>query len=140
MAGYSFVGSTGAGRAPRGRSAGNPAATGLRGQRRPARQATVAMFGALPVPPTAVFACSDAMAVGVFQALAGLGLRVPGDVSVIGFDDSVAAVHVTPALTTVRRPWPELGAAALAAPLPGDPPVRVEPPTGIVVRHSTASV
>lgn len=107
-------------------------------QSEPARQATVAMFGALPVPPTAVFACSDAMAVGVFQALAELGLRVPGDVSVIGFDDSVAAVHVTPALTTVRQPWPELGAAALAALLSGDPPIRVELPTGIVVRHSTA--
>jgi DNA-binding LacI/PurR family transcriptional regulator len=108
-------------------------------QRDDALRATRAMLGALPVPPTAVLACSDAMAVGVFQALAEYGCQVPGDVSVVGFDDSVAATHVTPALTTVRQPWSDLGAAALAALLSGGAPARTELPTTLVVRDSTAA-
>ncbi|MFC7102772.1 substrate-binding domain-containing protein [Nonomuraea rubra] len=89
-------------------------------------------------PPTAIFTCSDAMAVGVYQALAEHGLRVPDDVSVVGFDDSWAAAHVTPALTTVRQPWPDLGSVALGALLSGEAPQRVELPTTLVVRSSTA--
>ncbi|GAA2213919.1 LacI family DNA-binding transcriptional regulator [Nonomuraea monospora] len=89
--------------------------------------------------PTAVFACSDAMAVGVYQALSEHGLRVPDDVSVVGFDDSWAAAHVTPALTTVRQPWPDLGSVALTALLTGEAPQRVELPTTLVMRSSTAA-
>ncbi|MFC4114397.1 LacI family DNA-binding transcriptional regulator [Nonomuraea zeae] len=103
-----------------------------------ALQAARAMLGELPEPPTAVFACSDAMALGVYQALGEHGLRVPGDVSVVGFDDSLAAAYATPGLTTVRQPWPELGAAGLAALLADRPPARVEVPTALVVRSSTA--
>ncbi|MGW0802367.1 LacI family DNA-binding transcriptional regulator [Nonomuraea sp. NPDC002799] len=103
-----------------------------------ALRATRALLAALPEPPTAVFACSDAMAVGVYQALSEHGHRVPDDVSVVGYDDSWAAAHVTPALTTVRQPWPELGAAALAALLSDRPPARTELPTTLVVRSSTA--
>ncbi|MEU8103899.1 LacI family DNA-binding transcriptional regulator [Nonomuraea muscovyensis] len=108
-------------------------------QRDDALRATRAMLGALPDPPTAVLACSDAMAVGVFQALAEYGCQVPGDVSVVGFDDSVAATHITPALTTVRQPWSDLGAAALAALLSGGAPARTELPTTLIVRDSTAA-
>lgn len=97
------------------------------------------MLAEPPVPPTAVFACSDAMAAGVFQALAGHGRRVPDDVSAVGFDDSVAATHVTPALTTVRQPWSGLGAAALTALLSGEAPARTVLPTTLVVRDSTAA-
>ncbi|MFC5825114.1 LacI family DNA-binding transcriptional regulator [Nonomuraea insulae] len=90
--------------------------------------------------PTAIFTCSDAMAVGVYQALTEHGLRVPDDVSVVGFDDSWAAAHVTPALTTVRQPWPDLGSVALSGLLAGDAPRRMELPTTLVVRSSTAPV
>ncbi|MCF6467678.1 LacI family transcriptional regulator [Nonomuraea sp. MG754425] len=91
-----------------------------------------------PHRPTAIFTCSDAMGVGVYQALGEHGLRVPDDVSVVGFDDSWAAAHVTPALTTVRQPWPELGSVALGALLSGETPERVELPTTLVMRASTA--
>ncbi|MBN6050323.1 LacI family DNA-binding transcriptional regulator, partial [Nonomuraea sp. RK-328] len=104
-----------------------------------ALRATHELLDRLPVPPTAVFACSDAMAAGVCQALAERGRRVPADVSVVGFDDSVAAAHVTPPLTTVRQPWNGLGAAALTALLSADAPARVELPTTLVVRASTAA-
>ncbi|MGN9847179.1 LacI family DNA-binding transcriptional regulator [Nonomuraea sp. H19] len=103
-----------------------------------ALRATRELLAALPEPPTAVFACSDPMAVGVCQALGERGLRVPDDVSVVGYDDSWAAANATPALTTVRQPWPELGAAALSALLSGDPPARTELATTLVVRSSTA--
>ncbi|GAA3545408.1 LacI family DNA-binding transcriptional regulator [Nonomuraea rosea] len=102
-----------------------------------ALRATRAMLATLTDLPTAVFACSDAMAVGVYQAFGERGLRVPDDVSVVGFDDSWAAAHLTPGLTTVRQPWPELGAAALAALLSGETPARTELPTTLVHRAST---
>ncbi len=54
--------------------------------------------------PTAVLAMSDAMAIGVMAAARELGLRVPGDVSVVGFDDIDLAAHVDPPLTTVHQP------------------------------------
>ena len=54
--------------------------------------------------PTAIFASNDAMAAGVLHAARHLGLSVPQDVSVIGFDDTEIASHVWPPLTTVR--WP----------------------------------
>ncbi|MEO3795171.1 LacI family DNA-binding transcriptional regulator [Nonomuraea sp. B10E15] len=104
-----------------------------------ALEATRELLAGLPEPPSAVFACSDSMAVGVLQALGEHGHRVPDDVSVVGFDDSWAAGHVTPALTTVRQPWPELGGAALAALLSGGRPARTELPTALIVRSSTAA-
>ncbi|MFI7703084.1 LacI family DNA-binding transcriptional regulator [Nonomuraea sp. NPDC049480] len=103
-----------------------------------ALRATRRLLDTLPEPPTAVFACSDSMAIGVYQALGERGHRVPDDVSVVGYDDSWAAEHVTPALTTVRQPWPELGSAALTALLSGEPAARTELPTALVVRFSTA--
>ncbi|MDA0638378.1 substrate-binding domain-containing protein, partial [Nonomuraea sp. MCN248] len=56
-----------------------------------ARQAALDLLNRLPAPPTAVFACSDTMAIGVYEALAERGLSVPGDVSVVGFDDAAEA-------------------------------------------------
>lgn len=58
---------------------------------------------------TAVFAANDQMALGVIHALSERGLRVPGDVSVVGFDDIPEAEHFAPPLTTMRQDFPELG-------------------------------
>lgn len=64
--------------------------------------------------PTAVFVAGDQMAVGAYRALAEAGLCVPGDMSVIGFDDIEAASYITPPLTTIRQPLEEMGQRALA--------------------------
>jgi LacI family transcriptional regulator len=55
-------------------------------------------------PPSAAFACNDMMAIGVLRAARNAGLRVPGDLSVVGFDDIPFAAVVSPALTTVAQP------------------------------------
>lgn len=93
---------------------------------------------------TAVFACSDIMALGVYDALAARGLRVPDDLSVVGFDDVPEAEWASPQLTTVRQPSAEMGAAAVRLLLDsarggrrGEHP-RVEMSTTLVVRSSTA--
>jgi LacI family transcriptional regulator, galactose operon repressor len=62
-------------------------------------------------PPTAVFASSDFLAAGVLQAAGALGLKVPDDLSVIGFDDTLST-FLSPLLTSVRLPAYELGRAA----------------------------
>jgi LacI family transcriptional regulator len=63
--------------------------------------------------PTAIFASNDDMAAGVIQAARGLGVDVPGQLSVAGFDDSQIARMVWPALTTIRQPTREMAAAAV---------------------------
>ncbi|GHH91877.1 LacI family DNA-binding transcriptional regulator [Streptomyces capillispiralis] len=97
----------------------------------------------LPEPPTAVFVCSDRMVSGVYQALAERGLRVPDDLSVVGFDDLPEARWLTPALTTVRQPLSEMAATALHLLLrmmDGHRPesTRTELSTRLVERASTA--
>ncbi len=59
-------------------------------------------------PPSAIFACNDMMAIGVLRAARDAGLHVPGDLSVVGFDDIPLASVVSPALTTVAQPITEL--------------------------------
>ena len=63
-------------------------------------------------PPTAVFASNDPMAMGVLSAAHEMGLKVPGELSVAGFDDSPLARHAWPALTTVRQPIAEVARLA----------------------------
>lgn len=65
-----------------------------------------------PERPTAIFASNDDTALGVMAAANRLGLRVPQDVSVSGFDDSELALRAWPPLTTVRQPIREMAAAA----------------------------
>ena len=65
------------------------------------------------IRPTAVLAMSDAMAIGAMRALRDLRLTVPGDVSVVGFDDIDLAPHVDPPLTTVHQPIRRKGAEAV---------------------------
>jgi DNA-binding LacI/PurR family transcriptional regulator len=63
---------------------------------------------------TAVFASNDQMALGLLHAFRDGGLDVPGEVSVIGFDDIPEAAHFWPPLTTVRQDFVELGRRAVA--------------------------
>ncbi|WP_221350995.1 LacI family DNA-binding transcriptional regulator [Streptomyces beigongshangae] len=98
----------------------------------------------LPEPPTAVFVCSDRMALGAYRALAGRGVSVPDDVSVVGFDDLPGAHWASPPLTTVRQPLAEMAATAtrlLVRMMAGERPegIRTELSTRLVVRSSTAA-
>ncbi|GAA4183287.1 LacI family DNA-binding transcriptional regulator [Streptosporangium oxazolinicum] len=98
----------------------------------------------LAEPPTAIFAASDQQAFGVYEALRERSLRVPADVSVVGFDDVPVARWVSPPLTTVRQPIVEMAAMAtrlLVRLVDGEPvdTPRVELATRLVVRESTAS-
>jgi LacI family transcriptional regulator len=97
----------------------------------------------LPDPPTAIFAFNDSMAVGALQAASARGLRVPADVSVVGFDDTIEAAVTVPALTTVRQPLAELGRTAVSLLLRQLQnrrlePLRIELATRLVIRDSTA--
>ena len=74
-------------------------------------EATLALM-ALNKPPTAIFCSSDRMAVGCYEALKQLGLNIPGDVSVVGFDDDEIASHLMPKLTTLKFPRHLMGAWA----------------------------
>lgn len=67
----------------------------------------------LPTPPTAIVVATDVLAIGALHAAYELGLRVPGDVSVTGFDDIPAAAYSNPALTTVAMPVREMVATAV---------------------------
>jgi DNA-binding LacI/PurR family transcriptional regulator len=67
----------------------------------------------LPDPPTAVFAASDQLAIGALSAIKERGLRVPKDVSLVGFDDIDVAAYCDPPLTTVRVPAQEMGELAV---------------------------
>ncbi len=97
----------------------------------------------LAEPPTAVFAGSDEMALGVIEAARSLAVRVPEDLSVIGFDDTNVARFSSPPLTTIRQPLRDMGAVALRTALrlaAGETldSHHVELATHLVVRRSTA--
>ena len=68
---------------------------------------------ALPVPPTAVIAATDLVAIGAMHAAHLAGVQVPNDISVIGFDDLPIAAYTVPALTTVHMPIVEMAAIAV---------------------------
>lgn len=63
-------------------------------------------------PFSALFSANDQMAAGAFQALREAGLRIPDDVSVMGYDDVLFARYLSPGLTTIRQPLAEMGQAA----------------------------
>jgi LacI family transcriptional regulator len=67
---------------------------------------------ALEPRPTAIFASNDEMAAGVYRTAFKLGLAVPGDLSIVGFDDFPGAARLWPALTTVRLPIRDIGRSA----------------------------
>ncbi|GLY33216.1 LacI family DNA-binding transcriptional regulator [Kineosporia sp. NBRC 101731] len=93
---------------------------------------------------TAVFVANDSMAVGVLRALRENGRDLPGDISVVGFDDIPEAGYFSPPLTTVRQPFEEVGRRSLKALLAqietgvGEPGRTVIGPE-LVIRESTAA-
>jgi len=92
--------------------------------------------------PTAIFLANDVMAFGAMKAIQECGLRVPEDVSIVGFDDIPLACYVTPPLTTVRQPAYEKGVEAARLLIhsleTGEPPESVTMGVELVVRQSTA--
>lgn len=95
--------------------------------------------------PTAILALTDLIAVGVLHASAELGLAVPAELSVTGFDDIALTTYVFPALTTVAQPLDEMGRVAAQRMLDkiantSQAPQQVVLPTNLVIRGSTAPV
>lgn len=72
-------------------------------------EAWLSQFLASGSLPTAIFACDYFMTISTIRVLRRCGLRVPEDVSVVGFDDPFSAAHLTPAMTTVRQPVYQMG-------------------------------
>lgn len=85
----------------------------------------------------AVFAATDAMAVGAMWALQVVGFRVPDDVAVIGFDDSPIAITTQPALSSVRQPFEEMGRTMARLALNGRDPQQVMLGAELALREST---
>ncbi|WP_417811632.1 LacI family DNA-binding transcriptional regulator [Thalassospira alkalitolerans] len=109
-------------------------------------KAARALLNDAPNRPTAFFCASDGMAIGVIVAAKEIGLRVPEDISVVGFDDIYLAANYDPPLTTVRQPQRRLGEQAISLLLAGldktetqtvptENPVIV--PTELIVRKSS---
>jgi LacI family transcriptional regulator len=95
-------------------------------------------------PPTAIFAFNDEMAIGTLRAAHERGLRVPEDLSIVGFDDVERAQLVSPQLTTVRQPLAEMGRMAVSLLLrlldsQRLEALRVELATRLLVRASMAA-
>jgi LacI family transcriptional regulator, xylobiose transport system transcriptional regulator len=126
-------------------------AAGVRPDRALVRVAPLYMTGglaeatellALPKPPTAIFAANDLQALGVYEAARRAGVRIPEDLSVVGFDDLPFVQWLGPPLTTVRQPLMQMGATAAEMALTmanGRSPdyERIELPTTLMVRQST---
>jgi LacI family transcriptional regulator len=109
----------------------------------PGAQATAVLLE-LDRPPTAIFAFSDMIAIGAMRTAHSRGIRIPDELSIVGFDDSTYATIVHPALTTVRQPLAEMGATAvdLLVRLMKKEPVdtlHLEPFTRLVVRDTTTT-
>ncbi len=104
--------------------------------------AAVEVLLRLPDPPTAIFACNDLMAVGALAAAAEHSLRIPADLSIVGFDDVTLATYTTPPLTTVAQPIAAIGRLATEVVIrrnqtPEMPVERHLLPPRLVVRRST---
>ena len=115
--------------------------------------------------PTAIFAGNDQMAFGVMQAARDLGLLIPDDLALVGFDDIDSAAHMRPPLTTVHQPFYEMGRRStslllslaetsrvrvppslqsmrlheLDAPPASPEPIRIQLPSTLIVRASSSS-
>jgi LacI family transcriptional regulator, xylobiose transport system transcriptional regulator len=99
----------------------------------------------LPEPPTAIFASNDLQALGVYEAARALDVRIPEELSVVGYDDLKAAAWVVPPLTTIRVPLSEMAeqATRLLVRLRDEPDFAVshiDLATTLIVRDSTGPV
>lgn len=95
---------------------------------------------ALDRPPTAIFAANDDMAAGVLRVALRMGLRIPGELSIAGFDDSTLATHVFPSLTTIRQPlahMTEQAVLTLLGAADNSRPGQVTVASTLVIREST---
>ncbi|MDX1617644.1 MAG: LacI family DNA-binding transcriptional regulator [Balneolaceae bacterium] len=109
---------------------------------RNAKQLTTTLLRGEPVP-TALFITNNLMTLGALEAINEMGLRIPEDISIIGFDDMPWASATSPPLTVVRQPGYEMGrrAAELFFQRIADPdrePVQVMMETNLIIRQSTA--
>lgn len=101
----------------------------------------------LPEPPTAIVASTDVLAIGAIHEASHRGLHIPGDISIVGFDDLPMAEYTTPSLTTVRMPTAEMAIAAVSAAIAEEEgednrdatTLQILKPT-IVVRESTGPI
>jgi len=103
----------------------------------------VAALRAINDPPTAIFCNNDEMAIGAMHRVKKDGFSVPGDISIVGFDDIEFASYVDPLLTTVSQPTEEIGKVAFSVLLDlleGRTPEQMDYvlPTELIVRESTA--
>lgn len=99
----------------------------------------------LPHPPTAIFSLTDVTAVGVMHAAAEMGVRVPDQLSVVGYDDLPIARYMLPTLTTIRQPMSKMGETAVELMIktiqqPALVPERIILPIELVVRNSTTQL
>jgi LacI family transcriptional regulator len=97
-----------------------------------------------PDAPTAIFACNDLMAIGALRAAVELGLQVPDDLALVGYDDIELASYTNPSLTTIKQPKVEMGLAALNFLLgriknKQSAPQRALLPVSLVIRGSCGS-
>lgn len=95
----------------------------------------------LPQPPTAIFAANDVSALGAIEAIRSRGLKIPHDISIVGFDDIPRAGYSYPPLTTVRQPLANIGRLAARLLLrivanPDQPTERMVLETELIVRES----
>ena len=102
----------------------------------------MAQLLALPEPPTAVFCYNDMTALGALRQIRAQGLRVPQDISLIGFDDLYIAQYTDPPLTTVRQPMRQMGRMAMETLLHlltgADSVQSVKVPGELILRESAA--
>jgi DNA-binding LacI/PurR family transcriptional regulator len=96
----------------------------------------------LPLRPTAIVCSTDQLAIGVLHGASSLDVAVPGDVSVVGFDDLPVSAFTVPSLTTIRMPVHEMAARAIQMAIEsrargGSPTVEVLRPE-LIIRQSTA--
>ena len=98
----------------------------------------------MPNPPTAIFAFNDRMAMGAYDALRAHGLRVPDDISVVGFDDEDISAFMQPPLSTVVLPHEEMARWAVGTlldeQLPAASPRRVKIECPLINRGSIGPV
>lgn len=89
--------------------------------------------------PTAILCMSDRLAIGLMKAAHKLGIQIPDDLSIIGFDDIEAAASCTPPLTTIEQLGYEKGQLAAELAISDEPPESIELPAKLVIRQSTKS-